>query len=175
MSAYNEYYLNNWITFQIYMQNKLALKQLRSSDAEYRTEQARHGLLSYHALMHCVLLPCRFSTWPTTWRVPWCASSTWSLWCCCCATGMAVFSSLCPCCRTSPPTAGCRSTKWWYANHQHSEQFELADFSQLCFLSFNLWSRVIDTRAAQKKKISFAIFILCSCHTFWYKSSLFSL
>lgn len=35
----------------------------------------------------------RFSTWPMTWLVRWCGFSTWLVWCCCCVTGTAAFSS----------------------------------------------------------------------------------
>lgn len=54
----------------------------------------------------------RFSTWPMTWPVRWCGSLTWLVWCCCCVTGTAAFSSWFQCCRTSLQTAGCPSTRW---------------------------------------------------------------
>ena len=57
-------------------------------------------------------LAYRSSIWPTTWPVRWCGSLTWLAWCCCCVTGMAAYSSWFPCCRTSPQTAGCPSTRW---------------------------------------------------------------
>lgn len=54
----------------------------------------------------------RSSIWPMTWPVRWCGSLTWLVWCCCSVTGMAAYSSWFQCCRTSPQTAGCPSTRW---------------------------------------------------------------
>lgn len=58
------------------------------------------------------ILVNRFSTWPMTLPVQWWEFLTSSAWCCCCATGMAVFSSWYHYCRISHQTAGCPWTKW---------------------------------------------------------------
>lgn len=76
------------------------------------------------------LVVYRSSTWPMTWLVRWCGSLTWLVWCCCCVTGTAAYSSWSPCCRTSPQTAGCPSTRWRYVMGNRVCAYQVAHIPQ---------------------------------------------